>query len=141
MQNKANFLRNRVNVSYGNTDGYENEHRFLAQKSQTQFQNRQNEPNSLYNHALRTTHYAPRTTPYEQKNKPNSNPILSAIASAKAEQTQPVVSLSNLFQALHLLINRIEPKLLNFHLKNSLTVLIYSLKYAVSRNKFKWVFV
>jgi len=37
MQNKPNFLKNRVNVSYGNTEGYENEHRFLAQNSQSQF--------------------------------------------------------------------------------------------------------
>jgi len=39
MQNKPNFLKNQANVSSGKTKGYENEHRFLAQKSQSQFRN------------------------------------------------------------------------------------------------------
>ena len=51
------------------------------------------------------------------ENKPNTNPI----------QTQ--------FQTGHLLVNRMKPKLLNFRLKNSLTVRSNSLKYLLSYGK------
>jgi len=47
-QNKPNFLINRPFVSTCKSKGYENEHRFLAQKSQTQFQKRQNEHKYLF---------------------------------------------------------------------------------------------
>jgi len=47
MQNKPNFLENRVIVSYGNTNSYENEPPFLAQKSQSQFPKRKNEHKSF----------------------------------------------------------------------------------------------
>ncbi len=57
MQNKPNFLQNRANVSYAKSNGYKNAHRFLAQKSQTQFPKRRNEPKSLYINELRTTNH------------------------------------------------------------------------------------
>jgi len=47
MQNKPNYLQNRPNVSSYKSKGYENEHRFLAQKSQSQFSKRRNEPKSF----------------------------------------------------------------------------------------------
>ena len=47
----------------------------------------------------------------------------------KPKQTQPVVSLSNLFQTAHLLIDRAKSNLLNFHTKNSLTNRRNSLKF------------
>ena len=37
MQNKPNLPQNQVNASSVLTEGYEYEHRFLAQKSQSQF--------------------------------------------------------------------------------------------------------
>jgi hypothetical protein len=62
-----------------------------------------------------------------RKNKPNSNPIkankMPKQTQYKAKQTQ--------FQTAYLLIERAKSKLLNFHLKNSLTGLFNSLKYWV----------
>jgi len=43
MQNKPNFPKNQVIVSSCKSKCYENEHRFLAQKSQSQFPKQQNE--------------------------------------------------------------------------------------------------
>jgi len=54
-----------------------------------------------------------------RKNKPNL---------CHRYQTQPVVSLSNLFQTGHLLVNRMKPKFFNFACKNSLTGWRNSLK-------------
>jgi len=76
MQNKPNFTKNEASVSYDISNGYENAPRFLAQKSQTQFQKRQNEPNSLYINALRTTRYALRTKKQTQ-NEPKRTQFLT----------------------------------------------------------------
>jgi len=60
MQNKPNFLKNRPNVTSCKSKGYENEHRFLAQKSQSQFPKRQNERNiSPYNELPITSYESP----------------------------------------------------------------------------------
>jgi len=75
MQNKPNFMENRANVSYGISKGYENAPPIFGPKI----------PNPISPGAQMnltpyiTTHYAPRTTPYEQKNKPNTNPKQSQI--------------------------------------------------------------
>ena len=53
----------------------------------------------------------------------------------KPNQTQPVVSLSNLFQTGHLLVNRMKPKFLNFHLKNSLAVRMVKAKEGSQKQK------
>ncbi len=52
MQNKPNFPKNRMIVSFCKSKCYGNEHRFLAQKSQSQFSKRKNERKLLFNNEL-----------------------------------------------------------------------------------------
>jgi len=67
---------------------------------------------------------------YSAKNYDNKSGLLMTAKQTqnKPNQTQPVMSLSNLFQTGHILVNRAKTKLLNFHLKNSLTGWQNSLK-------------
>jgi len=96
----------------------------------------QNKPNFLdaqinvnpYN----TTYYENKSNWTLGENKPNSKPIKPNSKPIKAKtnpiQTQNKPNQSQ-FQTGHLLVNRMKPKLLNFHLKNSLTGLCNSVKY------------
>ncbi len=79
------------------------------------------------------------TTDYENianwtlgENEPNTNPIKANTKPIKAnkmpKQTQSKPKQSQ-FQTGHLLVNRAKTKLLNFHLRNSLTVWLNSVKY------------
>jgi len=109
MQNKPNLLDAQMNVTKVLTRDYENKR--LCRR-------RKNKPNSKPIYAIgnkanlldaRMNVSSVKTTNYEQitmnnanKNKPNSKPIFPPHAAKQTQyepkQTQPVVSLSNLFQ-------------------------------------------
>ncbi len=80
--------------------------RFRSPKKQTQFKA------NLLDAQMNATSFI--TKEYE-------NERLSRHGENEPNQTQ--------FQTGHLLVNRMKPKLLNFHLKNSLTVWLNSVKY------------
>ena len=62
--------------------------------------------------------------------KDYENQLFQKLQKNKPNQSQPVVSLSNLFQTGHLLVNRVNPKLLNLHLQNTLAVPMVKAKKA-----------
>ena len=110
MQNEPNFLESQMNVSTVKTADYENKSNWTL-----------------------------------GENEPNTNPIKANTKPIKAntmpKQTQYKVNQSQ-FQTGHLcytlrssnatkheLVNRAKTKLLNFHLRNSLTVWLNSVKY------------
>jgi len=75
--NKANLLRNQVCACFVIIKSYETDLNFWLKNPKANFRN-----SEMNVSPVKTTHYAPRTTHYEQKNKAN--------------QTQFIVSLSNL---------------------------------------------
>ncbi len=87
-------MKNRVNVSPCKSNGSENEYRFLAQKSQSQFPKRRNEPKSFYINDLRTTNHELSWEKQTQTN-PISNPIKPnfkrALAWLKMDLAMPVL--------------------------------------------------
>ncbi len=100
LQNKPNLPNALMNVNTIKTKDYENKRLRRCVKTnpiQTQYKANTNpipERPKMNENLFATRVYENITTFRPQKNKPNSNPILSAIALAKPNQTQPVVSLS-----------------------------------------------
>ena len=79
-QYESNLPENPINASTVKSVAYENEPRFLAQKSQSQFPKL---PKMNLNYYY-TKVYEPRTMNYELKNKPKANP--------KRTQSKPILS-------------------------------------------------
>ena len=112
----------------------------LFYAKQTQFDQMSNEHNILYNKGI--WKFSP-FQPWEKQtqNKPKQTQFQYSACPAPNRFIRNLVRGSSVLCHPPSVRCRFKPGLLDFRLKNSLTALIYSLKCAVSHNKFRQVFV